>query len=81
MEKGLYKKINLTIERNFDDQIKFLQKLVITKSDNPFTPENSSPDNPIEIEVVKLIKQKLEEFGLSPEFKGVSLNRPNIIVK
>jgi succinyl-diaminopimelate desuccinylase len=79
MEKDLCKKINLTIEKNFDEQIEFLQKLVRTKSSNPFTPENSFSDNPIEIEVAKLIKQKLEEFGLSPEFKGISSNRPNVI--
>ena len=79
MEKNLSKNIKSVLDKNFNDQVKFLQQLVRTESSNPFTPETSPPDESIELEVAKLIKQKLEEFGLFLEFKGISSNRPNVI--
>lgn len=79
MKRNLDNEIKLFLDKIFDEQIKFLQKLVKTKSSNPFTPENSLSDTPIELKVAKLIKNKLEEIGLSPKFKGISLNRPNVI--
>jgi len=67
------------IRDNFPQQIAFLQQLVQTRSANPFTPENSDPDTPIELHVAQLIHNRLQEIGLSPEFRGVSAQRPNVI--
>lgn len=78
MAKDLQKEIKLTVEKNFDQQIKFLQKLVKTKSGNPFTSENSSYNNPVELEVAKLIKNKIEETGFIVKFAGASSRRPNV---
>jgi hypothetical protein len=49
MEKEvIFQKLNKKIKENFRDQVSFLQKLVQTKSVNPFTPEASDPNKPIE---------------------------------
>ncbi len=67
------------LERNFESQVEFLSRLVKTKSSNPFTPETSSPDDPIELQVAKIIEEKAIELNLSPKKMGISSNRPNII--
>ncbi|HIE41104.1 MAG TPA: M20 family peptidase [Candidatus Aenigmarchaeota archaeon] len=77
----LKQKIIKEIEKSEDEQIKFLQKLVQTKSVNPNMddPTKSSPYDPIELEVAELIFNKLKEIGLSPKFEGVSSSRPNVV--
>ena len=69
------------IEKSKDEQIKFLQKLVQTRSVNPNMddPTKSSPYDPIELEVAELIFEKLKKFGLSPKFIGISPSRPNVV--
>jgi succinyl-diaminopimelate desuccinylase len=74
-------KIITEIEKSKDEQIKFLQKLVQTKSvnSNMDDPTKSSPYDPIELEVAELIFNKLKEIGLQPKFEGVSPSRPNVV--
>lgn len=71
------------IEKQKREEIKFLQKLVQTPSANPFVsdPLKSSPYEPVEKEVAKLIFNKLDEIRLSPKFVGISDNRPNIVAE
>lgn len=75
------KSVKTAIEKNFNLQVKFLQKLVRTKSANPFTSENSSADEPVELEVARLIKNEIKKIGFSAEFKGASPKRPNVVCK
>lgn len=81
MTENLQKSVKMAIEKNFNSQVKFLQKLVKTKSANPFTSENSSDDEPVELEVAKLIKNEIKKIGFSVEFKGASPKRPNVFCK
>ncbi|MDP2864607.1 MAG: M20/M25/M40 family metallo-hydrolase, partial [bacterium] len=69
------------IEKSKEEQIKFLQKLVQTRSVNPNMddPTKSSPYDAIELEVAELIFNKLKKIGLSPKFEGISSSRPNVI--
>ncbi len=68
-------KIINEIEKSKTEQIEFLQKLIQTRSVNPnlADPTKSSPYDPIELDIAKLIYNKLEEIGLHPKFKGISL--------
>lgn len=77
----LKEKVLKEIEKNQEEEIRFLQKLVQTPSSNPFVknPLNSDPSKPIEKKVAFLIYKKLKQIGLSPKFLGVSKNRPNVI--
>ncbi len=74
-------KIINEIEKTQEEQIKFLQALIQTKSVNPHLddPTKSSPYDPIELDVARLIFDKLKEFGLSPKFEGISSSRPNVV--
>jgi acetylornithine deacetylase/succinyl-diaminopimelate desuccinylase-like protein len=69
------------IEKSKKEEIKFLQKLVQTRSLNPNVddPTKSSPYDPIELEVAEIIYKKLNEIGFSPKFEGISLSRPNVV--
>lgn len=67
------------IQRHRDEQIAFLQTLVRTRSANPFIPDTSDPDEPIERNVAYVIDKQLRAIGLEPEFKGVSKERPNVV--
>ncbi len=67
------------IERHRDEQIAFLQALVRARSANPFIPDTSDPSEPIERAAAYLIHDKLREIGLEPEFKGQTMERPNVI--
>jgi len=78
--ENIKQKIINEIEKQKDEIINFAQKLVRTKSVNPYTPEISSKINePIEKEVAKLIYEKLKEFGLKPRYVSVLPNRPNVV--
>ena len=62
------------IEKSKKEQIKFLQKLIQTRSVNPNVndPTRSNPYDSIELEVAELIFNKLKKFGLSSKFESVS---------
>ena len=77
--KKLDKKLDNFLEENFEEACSFLQKLVQTNSSNPSTPENSQPDDPIELGVAQKINEKLSKIGFNPSFKGVSKERPNVV--
>lgn len=74
-------KIIKEIEKSKNEQIRFLQRLVQTRSVNTSMddPTKSSPYNPIELEVGELIFNKLKEIGLSPKYEGISPSRPNVV--
>ena len=78
---NIKQKIIKEIEKTKEEQIKFLQKLVQTKSINPNMddPTKSSPYDPIELEVAELIFNKLKEIGLQPKFESISPSRPNVV--
>src|SRR5438034_6949370 len=71
--------ISAAIEETSDQQVAFLQRLVQTKSTNPFTPESSSPSAPVEREVAQVIQQELHRLGFKAELYGVSSQRPNVL--
>ncbi|MBN2302879.1 MAG: M20 family metallopeptidase [Anaerolineae bacterium] len=79
METYLQAHLDAIIDRNREAHIAFLQDLVRAKSANPFTPDTSDPDEPIERDVAVLIHDRLREIGLAPEFKGVTRMRPNVV--
>jgi acetylornithine deacetylase len=53
--------------------------LVREKSENSYTPDQSSPKIPIELGVANLVYERLRSFGLSPRRIGVSKKRPNVV--
>src|SRR5205807_10640777 len=71
--------ISAAIEETFDQQVDFLQRLVQTKSTNPFTSETSSPTTPVEREVAQVIQQELHRLGFKAELYDVSSQRPNLL--
>jgi acetylornithine deacetylase len=79
MTGTLFDHLDTIITRHRDDQIAFLQRLVQTRSANPFTPETSDPHEPIERAVAHLIHNALASLGLRPELKGMSPERPNVV--
>lgn len=79
MKKDDLKKV---IEKNFPDQVRFLQRLVQAESANPFTPDKTDPQAPIELEVAKLIEAKLKKLGLKPKRAAMfPEKRPNLIAE
>lgn len=76
---GVIKRVEKRIEKQFALQVEFLEDLVRAKSANPYTPEESPKDKPIEKKVAKLIYDKLKQLNLAPRRMGISLERPNII--
>jgi succinyl-diaminopimelate desuccinylase len=71
--------ISTAIAGTFGDQIEFLQRLVRARSANPFLPQSSPPDAPVEEEVAAVIQQELHRLGLQAELRGVSSQRPNVL--
>ena len=71
--------ISAVVQEHFDEQVEFLQRLVSARSTNPFTPETSPPDVPVEKEVAALIHQELHQLGFHAELHGVSSQRPNAV--
>ena len=72
-------RITLVVQSMFRQQIEFLQRLVRARSSNPFLPNSSLPDVPIEEEVAEVIQQELHQLGLPSELIGVSSQRPNVV--
>ena len=79
ISSDLSKNISKSVNKNFDSQVKFLSKMVKTKSVNTSEPGCSSPKDPVEAEVAELIYKKLSSMGLSPRRMGASKKRPNIV--
>ena len=67
------------IGANFGQEIVFLQRMVRARSANPFTPETSSPDIPVEEEGAAITQQELQRLGCASELRGVSARRPNVV--
>ncbi len=70
-----------TIQSQFEREVAFLQRLVHAKSTNPFLPQTSSPETPIEREVADVIDRELQEVGFQAELIGVSSQRPNVVCR
>lgn len=79
------KKVGNTIAKkvadNFDEQVKFLRSIVKAKSPNPYTPQDSPEDEPIEKEVADLIYAELKESGFSPKRLGMGKKRKNVVLE
>ncbi|MBI4035155.1 MAG: M20 family metallopeptidase [Candidatus Chisholmbacteria bacterium] len=73
------RRIARVVEKNFEEQVAFLGKLVRARSSNPASPDESSAKTPIEKEVAELIYQKLVKVGLKPVRIGVSNSRQNVV--
>ncbi len=71
--------IQAAVAEAFDRQVDFLQRLVRTRSANPFTPDTSSPDVPVEQAVAAVVHQELLHFGLPAQLHGASPQRPNVL--
>ena len=71
--------ISTAVQAHFGQQVDFLQRLVRARSANPFTPETSRPDTPVEEEGARVTHQELHRLGLKAEFYGVSSQRPNVV--
>ncbi len=67
------------VQAQFDQEVRFLQRLVSARSANPYLPETSSADTPVEREVAELIQQELQRLGYTAELVGMSPQRPNVI--
>jgi acetylornithine deacetylase/succinyl-diaminopimelate desuccinylase-like protein len=68
------------IQKQFQRERKFLQRLVRARSSNPFTPETSSPNDPIEAEVAQVIVRELQQLGYTDvQLAGVSAERQNVL--
>jgi len=81
LSKTVGKSIAREVAKNFDDQVGFLVSLVKAKSPNPYTPQDSPIDEPVEKEVAELLYAKLKEFELAPKRVGLSRERANILVE
>jgi succinyl-diaminopimelate desuccinylase len=71
--------ISIAVAEQFRQQVGFLQRLVQAKSANPFTPDTSPPDAPIEEEVAAVIQGELQRLGFEANLYGVSSQRPNVL--
>jgi acetylornithine deacetylase len=77
---SLGQRIKKVIARNFAEQTNFLGTLVRARSNNPYTPEESTSKLGVEKQVGELIYQRLAKWGLKPQKLGASQARPNIVV-
>ncbi len=75
----LLNKISKAVMSNFSEQVSFASALVREKSENPYTPDESRSQEPIELGVAELIYKKLQSFSLPPRRIGVSKKRPNVV--
>jgi succinyl-diaminopimelate desuccinylase len=71
--------LSTAIQSMFGQQVEFLQQLVRARSPNPFLPESSLHDVPVEEEVASVIQQELHRLGFQAELRGVSSQRPNVL--
>lgn len=73
------KKLAGQVEKNFNEQVAFLGKLIRERSANPYPPDESTAKLPIEKNVAELIYQRLVKIGLRPQRLGVTVARPNVV--
>jgi acetylornithine deacetylase/succinyl-diaminopimelate desuccinylase-like protein len=73
--------ISAVIRAQLGQQVEFLRRLVRARSANPFTPETSAPDTPVEEEVAAVTHQELHRLGFTSELIGVSSQRPNVVCR
>ena len=71
--------ITRAIGKHFAQQVDFLQRLVQTKSANPYTPQTSLPSIPVEEAVATIVQQELQQLGFKADLHGVSPERPNVV--
>jgi succinyl-diaminopimelate desuccinylase len=71
--------VTTSIQSMFGQQVEFLQRLVRARSTNPFLPESSPPDVPVEWETALVIQHELDKLTFQTELIGVSTKRPNVI--
>lgn len=71
--------ISSIVAELFRQQVSFLRKLVQTKSTNPFTPDTSPPDAPVEAEIAAIVQEECRLLGFQPQQHGVSPQRPNVL--
>jgi acetylornithine deacetylase/succinyl-diaminopimelate desuccinylase-like protein len=81
IKRGGEKPRTPAVQSAFRQQIEFLQRLVRARSSNPFLPESSPPDIPVEEEVAAVIQQELHRLGLPADLIGVSSQRPNVLCR
>ncbi len=74
-------RISGAIQSQFEREVAFLQRLVRAKSTNPFLPQTSSLEMPIEREVADVIYQELQYLGFRAELIGASPQRPNVVCR
>jgi len=77
----LFGEIDRTASHLSRATVDFAQSLVQVNSANPFTPESSDPNSPIELQMVHRIDKELDSIGVNYEHVGVSTQRPNIVVR
>jgi acetylornithine deacetylase/succinyl-diaminopimelate desuccinylase-like protein len=71
-------RLTSAVQSTFGQQIEFLQRLVRARSSNPFLPDSSPPEVPVEKVVAAVIQQELHRLGLPAEQFGISTKRPNV---
>jgi succinyl-diaminopimelate desuccinylase len=71
--------IATAVAQQFPRQVQFLQRLIQTKSVNPFPPDHLLPDIPIETEVAAVIQDELDSLNLPSQLAGVSPQRSNVL--
>lgn len=81
MSHHLFDRLDAILARRHAEQVAFLQTLVRTHSANPFTPETSDPNSPIERDMARVIHDRLSALGLMPGYEGVSTARPNVVAR
>lgn len=67
------------IQAQFHQQVDFLRRLVLANSVNPFTPETTSLDAPVEKAVAEIVQRELHRFGFQVDLVGASSQRPNVV--
>ncbi|OGY17797.1 MAG: hypothetical protein A2900_00195 [Candidatus Chisholmbacteria bacterium RIFCSPLOWO2_01_FULL_50_28] len=75
----LWQRISSAVTKNFPEQTSFASVLVREKSENPYTPDQSSAKVPIELGVAELIVKRLQSFGLQSRKIGMTKKRPNVL--
>lgn len=75
----LGRQISQVVQKNFNEQTSFAASLVREDSENPYTPDQSSPKLAIEHGVAELIYERLRSLGLVPRRLGVARKRQNVI--